>query len=185
MSTENCDLPILDGWSVEIARSKLILNVRDNTGAPMSGATVTTDCSGNISSTITDAQGCASIIVDNNQRCTLTISQPGFENYITDFFVGNEGEMTDPTNTFVCRVEDNTGAPISGATVSIVSGAHSDSGSTAANGTFEGEVRPTETNDITISAAGFSDYTTQFTPYTPIMCENEGFRVVPVIVLNP
>jgi hypothetical protein len=176
--------PSLGGFSIENDESNLHVNVQDTNGNLIDGAAVTITYGSTTINTSTDNNGCFGAMVKPLVRCDLSIVKPNYITYISKFILVPDSILTDPSKNFVFRVEDSAGAPVVGASVTIVSSVHSLSGTTGTNGAFEGEIETAFINDLTISKPGFTTYTHQFQSFFPFTCSQAGFRVVPIIELT-
>lgn len=176
--------PSLGGFSIENDESNVVLNVQDTNGNLLDSATVTITFGTTTINTVTDNNGCFTAMIRPLVKCNLTIAKQNYLVYNSEVILVPENLLTDPSRNFIFRVEDSGGSPVGGASVTITSNIHSQSGITGPNGLFEGQVETDYINDLTISKTGFTTYTHQFKPFLPFPCDNMGYRLIPIITLS-
>ncbi|MGQ0828340.1 MAG: carboxypeptidase-like regulatory domain-containing protein [Bacteroidota bacterium] len=179
-----CNSPSLSGFNIELLAPNVSLNVQDTNGNFVREAEVTIDCDGDITTGMTNANGCYSAAIIPGVTCTITISKSCYQVFVQSIILVREATLSDPSKNFVFKVEDENGEAIPQAEITIVSSAHNNTGETDENGFFEGEIRTEHVNQLTIEKNGYDDFTQEFLSFTPVSCFDTNYRVVPIIVLE-
>lgn len=177
-----CNLPAVIGFTIGLRDSNMILHIQDTNGNKIPDAVVTVVCGANTFDGTSDADGCVSVVMKQNEICTITITKSPYKNYIAKVILLPNSVFADPLKNFIIMVTDTSDTAISGASVDIKVGVvTTNSGTTNASGIFEGEIDTGSVNDLTISKAGYNNFTHQFQDFLPFHCDTVGFRLVPVI----
>ena len=79
-------------------------NVRDIYGNFLNNANVVIDCNGQITSGLTDVNGCFYEFFPLQQICNLTITKENYTEYNSKIILIPESDMNDTANQFICKV---------------------------------------------------------------------------------
>lgn len=179
--------PRLKGFAIELPLSKYAVNVQDGNKQFVAGAKVKVTGINFAESGVTNNKGCYFGSAELHKTYTMVILKPGFTTWTHRFILMLSSAFSNPlTKNFPLIVRNSAGTAISGASVAITSPKpHSDSGTTAGTGLYEGLIEKDYLNSITISKAGFQTYVNDFSHYLQITCYDDAFVAVPVITLIP
>jgi hypothetical protein len=178
--------PRLKGFAIELPNFKYAVNVQDGNKQPVVSANVKVTGISFTETGMTDDRGCYFGAAELHKLYTMIITKSGFATWTHSFVLVLRSELAHPTTqNFPLQVVNSSGAPVSGAAVTITSPKpHSDSGSTGSNGIYEGLVEKDYLNSITITKSGFQTYINDFAHYLKISCLEESMVAIPVITLT-
>ncbi len=179
---DGCHTPRLSGFNIELLSPNFTLNVQDINGNLVDDADITIECDDEEPITgKTDSQGCFSATMLPGEICTLTISKDCYQPFVQRFLL----VPIDVDKNFVFKVVDEADEEIEGATVTITSPMPSSIvGMTGADGMFAGDIKTAFTNTLTIQKSGFQNKVQVFSPFSPVTCFSEEYRIAPVITLE-
>jgi len=160
------------------------LNIQDINGQVVVGADVTVNCQGTIITGQTDNSGCVLLHIAINTICEIIVSKNNYKPYHGKIIVIPESQLTNPSNNFVLKIIDSGGAALPNVQASIISALHNYSGISNGSGLFEGVVKTSFSNQLTLVKPGFTPYAISLPPFPVIKCTSTGMRVLSVITLN-
>jgi hypothetical protein len=176
---------VFKGFSIEVLNFGYTVNVQDTFRNQVPGAKVfVTDLGDFLEEGITDGRGCYFGNAEEGTTHIITVVKEGFFNYVHRFRILPVSSLTYPQKNFPVLVHNASDAPVAAAQVTITSPSHNSSGTTGANGLFEGTVRADRENTIAISKSGFTTYQQVINPYLQVTCAQSNLVAVPVIVLT-
>lgn len=176
---------IFKGFSIELLNFGYSLSVQDTFLNTVPGARVfVTDLTDFLEEGSTDGRGNYYGNAEQGTTYVVTVMKEGFFNYVHRFRIVPAGSLSFPLKNFPVLVRNASDAPVSGAQVVITAPSHTDSGTTGADGLYEGTVRAGSVNTIVISKSGFTTYNHSIEPYIRITPAQQNLVAVPVVVLS-
>lgn len=176
--------PFLSGFTIEFEVNNLHINVQDIFGSAVKNASVSINCNGIQINGKTDNRGCYLGLVVPGVVCDLTITKGCLFTYNQKFVLLDRTDINDPSKNLLLRIQDASNNSIDGADVSITSEIHSISGQSDASGFIYGESKNEFLNTITVSKTGYQTSVQQISPFVKVQCQETGFSVASVVVLN-